>query len=356
MQRLLTGRVNVKLLIIIGTAFVLSIGALAGGHHVRKRSIANRALTAGRSAAQAQNWPEAATQLRLYLSSYPNDAAVLEEYARAQLSIRPLRSDQLVAAVIAYRRLLRFQPGDRRLCDRLVRLYGALRNHNEVGYVARLRLEADPTDAAAMAALGRSLLAQRRADDVQRELSRYVANGKVAPEVCALLADAAMQATPPSPDAALKWLNTAVESNPDSAAALAFRGRFYLTAKKKPEQARADLSSADKLGSADAPTRLLLAEVWLDLKEYDRAEAELDLFEQSPLPPETLDFEWQDLRLRQYRLAARSALLQEDKAACARLADFGLSDFPEPQRGRFLQDRFRFLVTPGLGLELDQFF
>ena len=89
-----SGRVNIKLIIIlVGILAVIGVGGFIT-HRVRKQAIANDALTNGRAAIAAQDWALAAKELRRYLSKYPDDeshnGAVLKEYAQAHMAVRPL--------------------------------------------------------------------------------------------------------------------------------------------------------------------------------------------------------------------------------------------------------------------------
>ena len=139
-----TGRINVKLLILLGVVFATAAAGVVIAHTVRKRMIASRALAAGQAAYQAKNWETAAQELRTYLNKFPNDNEVLMQFAQAELNIRPVRAAAISSASFAYRKVLNSRKGDKDLCERLCRLYYLAGDYTETLYVAQQRLVAAP--------------------------------------------------------------------------------------------------------------------------------------------------------------------------------------------------------------------
>src|SRR5688572_23456335 len=150
--------VNFKVLTILALIIILvGVGAV-GGHYYRKRSIAQKALAAGNTALAAKDYPEAAKQIRIYLSKYPDDEKILLKYAETCLAVRPMRPGDLSNATKAYRRVLRKHMGDRELSERLAKLYFASGEYIEAGYIARQRLSVAPNDSNAVQWQARSLI------------------------------------------------------------------------------------------------------------------------------------------------------------------------------------------------------
>jgi len=285
-------RVNVKaLVILLIVAAVLAVGAFVG-RSVRKRMIAGRALEAGRAALQKEDFPAACRHLKRYLSKYPDDVEVLAQYARAQLSVRPLGAANVGAAVGAYRRLLRLRPDDVFVYDQLARLYLSLGNFSDLAHVARKRLERVPGDARATLWLARALLFQGKTAEARRRLAslvetldRQAKDREQYVEACALLSAIAMQdGSEPARTEALEWLDRAVQYAPQSARALANRARFYRvsppvggrTREQMLAAAQADLARASALEPEDPLVRLILSREWMLHGRLDRAAAELE--------------------------------------------------------------------------------
>jgi tetratricopeptide (TPR) repeat protein len=322
MHDLRRARINYKLL--VGLILVAAGGcvALTAGYYARKNAIASRALAAGAAAYDAREWPEAARQLKKYLSSYPDDEVVLSKYARAQLLTRPSTADTMNSAAAAYRRLLRTHRGDRHLCNALAGLYSALGDTIETSYVARQRLASDPADPQATLWLARAQIAQHKYDEARELLTGYLDHRSNAqPEMYAVLSALTLEEDAQNVDRALKWLDTAVANNPRSPEVFASRARFYRQRKRDLARARQDLETADELQPATEPVRIALTEEWLEIGNLERAAAELDAAGRLPRDPDAdLDPQQQDRDLRRFQLAGEIALRGDDKAKAAQLA------------------------------------
>jgi predicted Zn-dependent protease len=294
-------RINWKLLVILAAAVVvLGVGAFVA-REVRKQYLANRGLTDGQAAYQQGDWKGAATNLREYLERFPDNPEVLEQYARANLLVRPLEPSNVLRAIDAYRRVLRLKPGDPSSYKPLATLYAYTGNPGEMAHIAKMRLEQAPDDPEAQAWLARSLLAQddrEKRQEARTMLEKLVektsTRAEKSPQVvraCLLLAGIATRgaadATAVEPRqakaAALRWLDRAIQYDPRAADAYVARARMQLLPPLPDEKAREDalakakkdLEQADGLQFSDPRVRLDLAGEWLRHGQLDRSEAEL---------------------------------------------------------------------------------
>lgn len=277
------------LLAAIGAAIVvIGLGAYYGRGFQRERQ-AQAGLRDGQSAAERGEWGEAARLLGRYLSRYPDDHAVLAIYAEANLRKRPFESGALAQAASAYRRILRVKPDDPVAFDRLATLFESSGNFAELGQVAAARLQAVPGDLRAALATARDLLSRQKPADVLDLLEPRVADlrpgddaGGLAPEVYIVLAEAELALTQGAGrDAALRWLDQAVERYPGSPLAHVQRAALYIqAASAKPDAAAdelrrtaaADLAAAEAARSTDPRVALALVDQWITLGDFARAE------------------------------------------------------------------------------------
>lgn len=348
------GRVNVKLLVIL----VLVLGILGGGfvvgYKIRKRMIADEALAAGLAAYESGNWTEAAEQLHEYLSRYPDDEEVLLKYARAHLSVRPLEAENLRYAITAYRRYLRFRPGDEEASNALAELYHITGQPTECKYIAERRLAVRPEDTKARLWLGRALLAQGRFGDAREELKKIVDDkgNRDCLDAFSLLSELErMDQTNPSDQRSLEWLTQAVQYHQPMevpqvrADALARRGRFYQEVLARNEEAEADFREAESLNPADPRVRLMLAEGWLALADkaaddsdyLDRAERQIEaLKEVDTAELAEFSLEVANLQIIQYKSAAILAMRRENREEAVRLAEEALATLKGNARVLFM--------------------
>ena len=336
------GKINVKVLVIVATV-VIALGAAAfAARHVRRRILSAQALEAGRAALAREDWPEAYTQLREYLSRNPDDVEMLRKYAEASLSVRPLSAKQISAALGAYRRVIVLDPTDRLPYEKLAGLYAGLGEFGELAYIARKRMEHAPGDLRAPVWLGEALLALRKPEEARKVLDGVIAKIDGLPDqddkheefvqACALMSSIAAAA---DSDQArmerLRWLDRAVDYDGRSTEALLHRARFYRLppppelsdsakeehAEKNRSAAQRDLTKADELGTKNPRIRLALSEEWMAHGELDRAVAELkavDELDATELKEAFFDpKDWIFLRFRQMaRLAFRKGVTKKD--------------------------------------------
>jgi len=155
-----SGRINLKVVIIL----VLVAGSLVGGaflaRYVRSRIISADALAEGNAAYEAGRWNDACKHFAEYLSRNPRDADIMAKYAEANLSIEPLKAANLGAAIDAYRRVLRVRPEREEAYVSLARLYRFTGDHAELGYTADRLLEHKPGDLRARLWKAQALAAQ----------------------------------------------------------------------------------------------------------------------------------------------------------------------------------------------------
>lgn len=293
-----TARINVKAVLVLTVVVVLlGVGAVSV-RYARKRVIASRAFAAGLAAFEREDWATACEQFKRYLSRRPTDQTenrhieIPNKYAHALLRVRPLTADNIAAAIGAYRRVLRLDPGRRSTYDALATLYVDLHDFNELAYIARKLREQVPDDPKAAIWLATARIAQRELDEARGELETMIAqweqrDGHDADYVlaCVMLSGVAGQeGTVAASDEALAWLDRAVGRDPQSMTALLRRARFYRTmANSFGEQrhhylsrARDDLERAAALQSTDPHERLLLVREWMNHGQLERAAAELD--------------------------------------------------------------------------------
>ncbi len=333
-----SARARVKLYVILAVVIgVLGAGAFVA-HKARKRITAEKVLAAGKAALQAEDWREACKQLELYLSKYPGDGALLVEYAKANLAVRPVEPRYIAAAIAAYRRLLRQRPGDGETYKQLARLYFGAGEFSEAAYICRQRLETEPDDPEVTLWLGRSLLAQRKSDQATEILQTLVEKHPNQVDAYIMLGSLAMQEdSTTAAETALTWLDRCVEHNPQSAAARVQRARIHRIALADKASAHVELEAADALQPADPGVLLALAEEWMSCGNPDRAAAELAAMEDvsaRALAERYLDPD--DFILQKHVAAGKLAKLRQARQDCADVADQALEELSGRHRLAFL--------------------
>ncbi len=298
------GRVNWKLVIVLAVVAVALVAGAFLARNIRNQIIGSSALMAGQEALKHDppDYAEGVKQLREYLSRYPENVEVLKQYAEANLKVRPLETANLLGAIDAYRRVLRLNAADESAYRSLAILYGLTGNAGELAHVAGKRLEQAPGDPEATIWLARALLAgnAREQRDEARKLldnpaeplgliQRLEKRSEKSPQylrACEILSGIA-SGSGADPElakaAALKWLDRAVQYDPQSPEAYVLRARFGRVSGQGKEQPtkdrlaalKADLAKADALNPADPRVRLALAEEWLQDGDFDRAADEL---------------------------------------------------------------------------------
>lgn len=345
-----TARVNVK---VLATLLIVSALLAVGGVvalRMRRQAVADKALAAGRAAITGGDLAVACEQLKIYLEKRPDDLEVLEQFAKANLEVRPRSPRNTNWAIKAYRRLLRHSPGDDAICEALAELYLEVRDFNEAAYVCRQRLEADPLDKDAALTLGSVLVAQRKSQEAAEVLERLIGNHPDQVRAYALLSNEALQeGTASGEETALEWLEQAVAANPGSAEAKVLRARYFRLVQRDRIAATSDLEDAESQLIAEPNLRLALAEEWLALGEYDRAGVHAKaLKELDEAELEAYDIYPPDMMLALFSFDGLLALRQGDKQRAGELADQGLAALPEGhRRTAFLPLAAELLIASG---------
>ncbi len=369
---LLPGRINVKALVILGLVFILLGGAFVGGYKIRKRVVANRALAAGQAAFDRRDWPEACKQLKVYVSRYADEnPEVLGRYARANLAVRPRTQANTLAAIAAYRRLMRLRPDDAQVCHELAGLYIRVRVFSEAAYVCRQRLDAAPDDQEARLLLAKALIGYRKLPDAARELKIVVQKEPATPEAYVLLAGIAQaDESPPvqkdilevlaigagvasskPADLSEQLLTLGIQRNPASLLPLVRRAQFMRLVRGNAAAARKDLEAVDALKPSDPDLVLLLFEEWLEQPGdgVARAEAELRLLE--GLDEATLashDKDKRELALPRLLAAVSLARRKGDPKQTVVTVDQALAELTGDDRLVFLPTAVRAYLLGGL--------
>lgn len=339
-----SARVNVRVVAIFALVCGLLFAGVVVGHRVRSRAMARDALAKGLAAFDQQDWPVACKHLRHYLSKFPDDIKVLQQFASAHLARQPLEPPNIANATAAYRRILRVNPEEETAYAWLARLYEATRNAADLTYIAQewhKRAAEDPRpglwlakasvlrgdpEAAREAYLG-VISAMENTEQGQKE---YV-------DACLGLAQIALEnAADKPPDEALDWLNRAVDhkAQSPSAEALVARAQWYRAHAVPPDLdlARQDLEKAQQVETSNPKVHLMLGQEWLEHGEPQRARDELrkarntdpDAVKQYFLDPDDLLVLWFDL---QASLVLRAGTREE----CVALADEVLAPEDPPQ-------------------------
>lgn len=289
-----TGRINVKLiLIIVAAVAVLAVGGFVA-RHVRRQIVAERDLAAGRAAYDRKDWPVACEHFIEYLGRRPDDVDVLRKYVEALLLIEPPGNRNLLRATSAYRQLIRLGGGDKEAYRKLVALYTHVGDLVEVGYLARKRLEEDPNDPEASLWLARSLIVRQETGQARKELTALVerlggqtGRGREYVEACAMLADVALtEESEPEKgsEEAWRWVEKASAYDPNSPEALLARAKYYrmgqpfrgFTREVMLENARRDLGRVQQLPRPDPRSTLMLSEELMAHGELEQAAALMD--------------------------------------------------------------------------------
>ena len=321
-----SARINWRLLVILAAAVVvLGVGAFVA-RYVRTQWLASKGLADGQAAYQQGDWKGAVAGLQEYLVRFPDNPEVLEQYARANLLIRPLGVGNIMASIDAYRRILRLDPGGASAYRPLAVLYSYTRQSGELGYIAEQRLKQAPQDPDAILWLAESLIGQdnrKSRDDAQARLLEFVnraPQGAKQPQyvqACLLLSSIALaNETATAKNDALKPLGLAIEKGPPSPEPYLARARFILLP-PRPEgkaehdavlaRAKADLEKAAALKSDDPRISLDLASQWIRLGEFEKAEAALKALDAMLVPVNDSEG-----KVAAYRLGDEKAFLAYD--------------------------------------------
>lgn len=354
-----SGRVNVKVLLILVAVIGLTGGGVVGGHYIRKAVVARNALRDGLAAFEEQDWRQAAVHLRRYLRKKPNDAEILKKYAFAELAVSPLDRGNVANAIGAYRRLLRELPSDDVAYEQLGRLYAAMGNVSELIYIAEKRLERG-WQAQAKLWQAAAHIGLRKREQARKELLQFVTDVEQRNEThlefidaCYYLSWLSMQGdVPTAAQDAIAWLSKAVEYAPESARALINRAQLLRALAANSSDAAAvrkqrwdlavdDLQHAEQLTSSEPQLRLALSREWLQFPNRENLERAAALWETVRDVPHAqvrdAFLESDDWTLAVYIQGAELALRRRDFAQGARITDETLAALQHMrQRGKAL--------------------
>ena len=289
------GKINVKFVIIfVSVVIVLGIGAFVA-RNIRRKILAERDFAAGNAAYDRKDWAEAARRFREYLGRRPEDLDILRKYAESLLSTEPLEQRGIDRAIGSYRQLLRFAPDDAEACEELAKLYIYLGNFSELSYIAQQRLKQDADDPKATIWQAQSLLvdeadiekidtARKMLESLRKRLS-YDDRGEHPEyiETCRILCQIEFMGHKNSPEAhikAVRWLDRAIEYDPDSADALIHRSILRRTSPSPADEtareaitkvSQADLQQAQAVKTDDPRIALSLSREWMHHGQFDRA-------------------------------------------------------------------------------------
>jgi len=341
-----TGKVNVKLIVILLVSAVGLVAALFVARHVRRQILAARDLREGNAAYERKDWAKVIEYYREYLGRKRDNLEVWKRYGEANMSIRPIKGKNVFAAIGAYRHVLQVSPDDRATCEKLAGLYVGVHRYDDLAYVAKNRLKKDPDDLDAPVWLGQALLELGKHDEARKELTRFVKRVRALAEkhpqyldACALLSQVEVRSGPSgSVSVALDWLNQAHDYDPESVPVLLRRASFYRAALDLPEEiaanrnklAQDDLAAADKLAPSDPRHRLALCSEWMMHGQLDKAASELEAVK--GIDEETVNqyyFEKGDWVADRFLRASELALRRGAKPDDAKLADEALETLPE---------------------------
>src|SRR4030042_6350006 len=349
-NRNICAKVNVKVLIILILVTVAIGISLFTARHVRRRFLSKMDLEAGQAAFDKKDWPEAFKKLRGYLSRNPDNVEILKKYAKAALSIRPLKTEALTGAIAAYRRVIQLAPLDETAYEKLAMLYTGIGNFEELAYIAQMRIDNDPNDLKAPLWKAGGLFPLDKTEAGKKDLANFLTDlealdGKHQEYVqaCALMSKIILDENAlDAKTKALEKVDQAVEYSPESVEALVTRARFYREApdvsSMSRQLARKDLEAADGLNAENPKIHLLLGVEWLAQNELDRAAAKLKFVES--LPQETLEeyfFDIDEWTVTKFFFASQLAIQNKAATEAVSLVDEVLTVLKEKgQRVRVL--------------------
>jgi len=300
-------KINLKVLITL-LVVTVSLGvSLVAARQIRRKILSNRDLAAGTAAFEKQDWPGAQKHFQEYLGRHPDDIEILEKYAKAAVSIRPLEANMISRVIGAYRRILQLDPSDEIAYDKLAMLYTRIGNYQELAYIAQKRIDLVASDRRAPIWLADALIGLDKLEEAKQRLDDFRKEIKPTKEACSEYVDVCLRLSEIAEKRddstnALLELNTAIDycekllAEGDSVEALVRRARFYRTTTdiagmskdEALEAARADLGDATELGTDNPRIRLLLAGEWLVHGQFDQGLAVLTAVE-GRLTPEVIE-------------------------------------------------------------------
>jgi tetratricopeptide (TPR) repeat protein len=297
-----------------------------------RQSRAAQTLAAGRAALERQDWKVAVDQLRRYLVHNPQDAAVMRQYADANLAIRPPEPEHVLKALRALRKLTELQPQDQAVHRQLVQLCMDLGDHDEAEEFSR-RWQSAGGGAEATRQLAATLHRQKKLDEARETLLALLASEPQDVAASAQLADVLIDAGDRS--GARAAVEEAVQASPASAEALVNRA-FYRRVLERDEHAVEDLERAESLPDAAPIVLLKLADEWRQWARPERARAVLERGAAAVTAPPATDADAQTVQLLRFVITSRVLRNLGDGPACVKLADDTLQAIAPWQRLTYL--------------------
>jgi len=300
-------------------AFVLLIGLIVlsvtayGLRQWRRNTRSERGLILGNKAYDEHRYEEAASQLGRYLSIERNDVPILLKYAHAQLNFRPLKDDNIMQAVAAYRAVLREDQNNSEAATKLTELYLEMGMPGEAELIAIKYLEANKS-LRLRRILAVALIRQRKfkeAVTLLKDIIREHPQQILAYEVLGQLAEHRPEDVPES---AADLFGKAVNNNPSLALAYIIRASFHLRSNNRPK-ALADLEQAEKLDLSETTTRLRLAAECINANVFDKALNHLEVLQMNE--PTNKDL---------WRIWATLAIRSSSKPMMLKVAEAGLKE------------------------------
>ncbi|MBW8041228.1 MAG: tetratricopeptide repeat protein [Planctomycetes bacterium] len=286
---------NWKLAIVLLIGFVV-LGITAFGlRQWRRSNRSERGLILGNKAYDEYRYEEAASQLGRYLA-VERDVPILLKYADAHLNIRPLRRDNILQAIAAYRTVLREEKSNSEAATKLTELYLRMRMPGETELIVKRYLETNQ-DLKLRRLLSIALARQRKFDEAATELKNIIAEHPeqiLAYETLGQLAEQRPEVFSDSPD---NLFGQAVKNNPSSALAYIIRAAFHLRRKDRPK-ALTDLEKAENLDLSDSIVRLRLAAEFINTNVLDKAQKHLEAVQAAEPKNQALWQIWETLVLK----------------------------------------------------------
>lgn len=343
----MSGRRRRSTRVLILLAVLAVLGAVGvGGFFLwkqRKTSLLDEARRDGLAAFEAGDWARARLLLgRAVGGAAAPEADLLEKYALANLRVAPLPAEAPRQAAGALRQLLRLRPTDDVIFRTLARIYDRLGSHGEIESIALARLNALPGDPLAVLWEARSLVARRKPAEARDKLAELLERANPPPpadpatiEARVLLSELIVTSASPgdlaaSAEAAVAVLDPAVASAPDHPLPLAQRASMRRVQQTRSGAADptiqaaidADLEAAGARQQSDARVPLMLAEEWLQRRDWARAAAALAAADQ--VAPEVVSENFLDpgdWYLARFRIGALLCLRSGDVAEGQRRAE-----------------------------------
>ncbi len=266
-------------------AIVLVLGLVVFGAGVfslrqwQRSDRAEQGYDLGIKAYNECEWAEAAEQLGRYLAVEQQDTDTLLKYAYAQLQIRPMKRNNVLQAIEAYRRVLRNDEGNSKAAEELADVYLMMNMPGEAELIIR-RFPDTAKNFKLRRMLALSLIGQRKFIEAAAELKAICADDTGQILTYEALGQLAAQRPAEVSESAQFWFDEAIKNNPNSALAYIIRAGFHRR-NHNMSMAVADLDEAEKRDLSDNSVRLRLAEELVNTNLLDRAEKHLIAIDES---------------------------------------------------------------------------